>query len=229
MNLHTAMHQPPEFSWKQVLRYGTGLFLGAGAAVALQLGLLLSAAGVCWNLTAQNIKTWVDEKTVLARATPGPKILLVGGANVFYGLRADVVEEAFGVPTVNFGIHGALPLGFDLHKIRRIAEPGDTILYVPELSNYFRDPWIANQVSLPYLVSEGQSFLRELPFPILWQTLQQTPPHYLLARFLHPSGSWEPVLRSIIEQTDVITGSRGDYELNQRELLPPFPLENPPG
>lgn len=137
---------------------GTGLgFLGGLLGVHL---LLLSVNQFRWNIDSQYLGAWYDKKDRIANAIPGPKILFAGGSNVQYGIRAGIVEKSLGVAVVNYGIHAALPFSYILHRVQRVAKPGDTVVLIPEYEYYFRDPFDSNKVSINYLSICDQEFLR---------------------------------------------------------------------
>jgi hypothetical protein len=71
-----------------------------------------------------------------------PKIIVVGGSNVTFGLRSEVVEEELGMPCVDFGLYATIGTKtmMDLSKVN--IGKGDIVVFAPEtahqtLSLYF--------------------------------------------------------------------------------------------
>lgn len=61
-----------------------------------------------------------------------PKIILMGGSNVAYGIRSDMLEEALGMPVVNMGLHAGLGQTFCMDLARKGIHEGDIVIIMPE-------------------------------------------------------------------------------------------------
>ena len=65
-----------------------------------------------------------------------PKIILVGDSNVAFGFYSEMLEEAFGMPVVNFGLHGNLGQVFVTNVIRGCVSEGDIVIIAPAGYHY---------------------------------------------------------------------------------------------
>ena len=167
---------------RQVARYMAGLVLGVASGLLLVYLLLLSAQNFRWNPDAQYIGAWIDRKSDLANAMATPKVIFAGGSNVQYGIRAGVFASELGIPAINFGLHGALPLDYLIACVQKIAKPGDVVVFIPEYEYFFKDSAEINPVAMRYLASDDQAFLRSRGTRELLLTV---PPSILWARFFH--------------------------------------------
>lgn len=68
-----------------------------------------------------------------------PKIILVGDSNVAFGFDSEKIEEAFGMPVVNFGLHGNLGQVFITNVIRDSIKEGDIVIIAPAGYHYSVD------------------------------------------------------------------------------------------
>lgn len=141
---------------------------------------------------------WVREVLVVKRHlarthSDQPKILVVAGSNVLLGVDAGLLSRELGVPVVNFGLHGALPLDFLLAEAEQAALPGDAVV-LPLEHPYYDDlvaygPWqVRNDVAwnpshwrrvpcgrrLAALATMGPGFIREV-IRARWQAWRQDP------------------------------------------------------
>ena len=71
-----------------------------------------------------------------------PKIVVVGGSSVAFGLDSEMIERYTGMPVVNFGVYAALGTKLMLDLSRDFISTGDVIVLAPELdaqtlSTYF--------------------------------------------------------------------------------------------
>jgi len=73
----------------------------------------------------------IDKDENLKR-TVSPKIIFVGGSNLAFGLNSQLVEQQFGMPVVNLGLHGILGLNFILEQAKSNINAGDVVIVCPE-------------------------------------------------------------------------------------------------
>jgi hypothetical protein len=59
-------------------------------------------------------------------------MIFVGGSGLLYGLDSPCVEEVFGMPVINTGLHGGLGLRFMLSHVRPYIQPDDVLIVIPE-------------------------------------------------------------------------------------------------
>ena len=62
-----------------------------------------------------------------------PKIVVVGGSSVAFGLDSELIERYTGMPVVNFGVYAALGTKLMLDLSRDYVNEGDVIVLAPEL------------------------------------------------------------------------------------------------
>ena len=76
----------------------------------------------------------LSEKYELLNNTEEPKIVVIGGSSVAFGLNSEMVKEELGMPVVNFGLYASLgtKLMVDLSK-SNVGE-GDIIILAPEMN-----------------------------------------------------------------------------------------------
>lgn len=58
----------------------------------------------------------------------GPKIILVGNSNVAFGINSEKIEDAFGIPVVNLGLHGGLGNAFHENIAKLSISKGDIVI-----------------------------------------------------------------------------------------------------
>jgi len=66
-----------------------------------------------------------------------PKVVLVGGSNLAYGIVSPMIESELRMPTVNMGISANLGLRFMLEEVRASINKGDIIIISPEHQLFF--------------------------------------------------------------------------------------------
>jgi len=79
------------------------------------------------------------EKDRLIRNTPSPKIILVGGSNLAFGIDSKAIEDSLGLHVVNMGLYAKLGLKYMLAQVRPYIEPGDVVAVVPEYDQFYGD------------------------------------------------------------------------------------------
>lgn len=57
-----------------------------------------------------------------------PKIVLIGNSNLAFGIRSQLIEEAFDMEVVNMGLHGGLGNAFHEEMAKENLNPGDIVI-----------------------------------------------------------------------------------------------------
>ena len=81
----------------------------------------------------------VLEKDRLIRNTQSPKIVLVGGSNLAFGIDSKKVEDSLGLRVVNMGLYAKLGLRYMLAQVRPYIKQGDVVVVVPEYDQFYGD------------------------------------------------------------------------------------------
>ena len=63
----------------------------------------------------------------LLNNTPSPRIILVGGSNVSFGIDAERMQQALGIPVINDGLHAGLGVA-PLRELEDYLRPGDVVI-----------------------------------------------------------------------------------------------------
>ena len=63
----------------------------------------------------------------LIKNTPSPRIILIGGSNVSFGIDAELVQRSLGIPVINDGLHAGLGI-VPLRELQEFIQPGDVII-----------------------------------------------------------------------------------------------------
>ncbi|MBI1192059.1 MAG: hypothetical protein GC205_02640 [Bacteroidetes bacterium] len=71
------------------------------------------------------------------QASGKPKMVLIGGSNVAFGLNSRSLEQAFGLPVVNMATHAGLRYEYMIRQVSAYPRPGDVYLIFPEFSQMY--------------------------------------------------------------------------------------------
>ena len=71
----------------------------------------------------------------LLKNTPGPRIIVVGGSNVSFGIDAELMQRKLGIPVINDGIHAGLGV-VPLRELQEYIRTGDVIILSLEYSMF---------------------------------------------------------------------------------------------
>lgn len=109
------------FLWK------SAAFAGLVTAAIIALGHVPGKGGAGQDYMAAMI-----DKHARAEGLSGPRLLLVGGSNLAFGVDSERLEEELGLPVVNLALHGGLGLDLMLRELRAVMHPGDVVVLAPE-------------------------------------------------------------------------------------------------
>lgn len=97
------------------------------------LGLLW----VCYTPPDQNAYVAASfDKMKRMQELPSPKMILVGGSNLAFGINSEKMQVALGMPVVNMGLDAGLGLKFMLDQVKPFLIQGDVIVIAPEYDHF---------------------------------------------------------------------------------------------
>lgn len=105
----------------------------------LLVALFVFLIGFVWLplLDFESYNGSIIDKTERLKTVQGPKIVLIGDSNVAYGMRSDLLEQAFGMPVVNMGYNALMGTVFNENLAKRNVVPGD--IYIIAYALYSDD------------------------------------------------------------------------------------------
>jgi len=101
--------------------------------------LLLLYACLDKNPASNNYNAAQIDKLQLAAKTPSPRLIVIGGSNLAFGLDSERLSKALGVPVVNMGHQASLGLRYMMDTALQLARTGDCVLLVPEYEHLGQD------------------------------------------------------------------------------------------
>ena len=78
----------------------------------------------------------VIDKTKRLASLPSPKIVLVGGSNICYGLNSKILQDSLKIPVVDMSINAKVGMCFYLNQIKPYLHKGDIVIAIPEYDTY---------------------------------------------------------------------------------------------
>lgn len=124
-------------------------------------------------------------KQHLVEHTPSPKIILIGGSNLLFGMDSSLIERKLKIPVINYGFSVNLGLKYQIDQILPHIQPEDIVIVSAEYQQFTDeffgtpslDHWyiiehnpraIATYRSLPQIRSLIMSFPETLRFKMLY-------------------------------------------------------------
>lgn len=126
--------------------------------------VVLTAIFCFWIVMPQylnNYQASLIDKNERLRSIEGPKIVLVGNSNLAFGIDSKAIEEAFGMPVVNMGMHGGVGNPFNEQAALQNVCQGDIVIL--SYSNFNDGDVIRNQ-ELAWITIENH--------PDLWKYIR---------------------------------------------------------
>jgi hypothetical protein len=106
--------------------------------------------------------TATAKKIELARRIREPRILIVGGSNAHFGLRAQMIEAATRRPAVNLATHAGMGLNYIFFLMETVLRPGDIVVLPLEYDAYLDSSPLLNQLNVSVSYSFGLEYFRHL-------------------------------------------------------------------
>ena len=77
------------------------------------------------------------DKDYLLENTPSPRLILIGGSNLSFGIDSNMLKEELGYSPVNTAIHASIGLDFMTDSVIDYVRPGDILIISPEYSQFY--------------------------------------------------------------------------------------------
>lgn len=122
------------------------------------------------------------DKCKRLREIDEPKIVLVGDSSLAFGMNSAFIEEAFGMPVVNMGLHASLGLTLTMDLVKPYLHEGDILIFLPANYRYcgteITDPVVA------WLAIENDfSLLKNIPIRHYGQLTEAFPAYFKKALY----------------------------------------------
>lgn len=171
----------------------------------------------------------------LLKNTPSPRIILVGGSNVSFGIDAELMQRTLGIPVINDGLHAGLGIA-PLRELQEYIRAGDVIIISLEYQLFSsRDVMEGDLAFLADWIEYSQGRIQYLSdprreAPAIYATMLQRKVNRRVNTFLFGG--------SLAEVRDVFIGTKynanGDFigHLDQASTRPrnitvePYPVSN---
>lgn len=107
--------------------------------IFILIGLLSIAISFCFpdNSSVQDMNYSILDKQRMLRVVATPRLILVGGSNLSFGVNSEMLQDSLGVSVVNAGLHAGYGLKFILDFVKPYIRPGDVVLLSPEYSQFY--------------------------------------------------------------------------------------------
>jgi len=103
-----------------------------------------------------------EKKLAQVSRIPGPKIVIVGGSNAHFGLRADMIEAATGRPAFNLATHFGLGPAYLFFLAKPMLHRGDIVILPFEYDAYLGNAPLLNKLNVSVSYSRGLGYFWHL-------------------------------------------------------------------
>jgi hypothetical protein len=79
----------------------------------------------------------IKKKSLLQNASI-PRIILVGGSNLSFGINSFAIKDSLDLNPINTSIHASIGIKYMIDNVRNFIQKGDIVILVPEYTQYYR-------------------------------------------------------------------------------------------
>ena len=101
--------------------------------------------GLSYKDAAPSLLNALNDKHELLKKANEPKIILLGGSNVSFGINSQLIHEHFKMPVVNMGLYAEIGLKYMLSDIRPYIKKSDIVVLLPEYQNFYSDSYYGSR------------------------------------------------------------------------------------
>ncbi|MGB5593392.1 MAG: hypothetical protein WBM62_05070 [Crocosphaera sp.] len=77
------------------------------------------------------------EKDTLLKKSPSPRLILVGGSNLSFGINSQMIKDSLGLNPINTGIHASIGLKYMMDDVLDHIRAGDIVVIAPEYEQFY--------------------------------------------------------------------------------------------
>lgn len=114
---------------KQLFKNMTIIFLGASVALSCFALFIVYGLGNGYHRTYDSV---ILRKYNYLEKIDEPKIILIGGSNLAFGIDSDRMEKELGMPVVNLGLHAGMGQYFNTEISKANINEGDIVILAYE-------------------------------------------------------------------------------------------------
>jgi hypothetical protein len=196
------------------MRYFLSILAGVVAAAAIHASTFYASLGQTNSRDYLNVDSWYRHKSKIADSLTGPRIVIVAGSNALFGISARQIEDATGVPTVNYATHGMLTVGYHLYRARSVLRPGDTVLLALEYERYIGPS--VNSLFSEYVLSTDPSYFHQLPLREKFEWIVSASIYKTAMRLIVSDEVQTQIATEIRAGAHTILNDRGDFTRNAK-------------
>jgi hypothetical protein len=103
------------------------------------------------------INNVLSKKNAFVDNVKNNQLIFAGGSSTLFGIRTSDIQKAFGILSVNFGIHAGVDLDYLLFWTKKLIKPGDTVVLTVEYPVFLYDGKFKN-ITLDFLTYDRNFF-----------------------------------------------------------------------
>ena len=141
----------------------------------------------------------LPDKDKLLMATPGPRIIFIGGSNLSFGLDSRLIKDSLHLNPINTAIHVSIGLKFMLNHTMNYVKEGDIVVISPEYEQFYNNVADGDVALLAILLDVSPAY-KDLDFN-QYLTLAQIAPSYAKSKIFQ---NYLKIFRGYSEPVDSI-------------------------
>lgn len=142
--------------------------LRSGSLVAIIMVTMIGTLFLMPNNKAHYVYAHHNKMQTLD-TLPSPRLILVGGSNLAFGLNSEAIEDSLGVNVLNTATHASIGLRFMLDEVMARLRPDDVVVIMPEYSQFYGSYCGSNESLTNAVMFSGSKAFSRLNYA-QWQT-----------------------------------------------------------
>jgi len=106
----------------------------------------------------KNLYFSLIDKHQMLQEREGPRIILVGGSNLSFGINSKLIQDSLGVNVINTSVHAGLGLKFMMDDVVRFIKKGDIVILAPEYEHFFGNTFYGNEPAVNTIIAIPETF-----------------------------------------------------------------------
>ncbi|MGB2965393.1 MAG: hypothetical protein WBB69_15570 [Anaerolineales bacterium] len=121
------------------------------------------------------------DKDILLENTPSPRLILIGGSNLTFGIDSSLFKQALGLNPINTAIQASIGLTYMLKNTIEYVRPGDIVIISPEYSQFYARYAFGEEELLRTVLDVDRQSLKTLNLN-QWLNILEYLPRYAISK-----------------------------------------------
>ena len=126
-------------------RFITKIIFSCFSILVIAFVLLLLSSYAVKDKVKNKGRASVIDKTKMLANTASPRIILIGGSNICYGMSTALLQDSLHIPIIDMSINARVGMCFYMNQLKPYLQKNDIVIAIPEYAAFSTTDYYGDQ------------------------------------------------------------------------------------